>query len=226
MRKFIVLYVLIVSLNAKSLAQIYGYEHAVELPTIDIYDTRIMNNYLNAVRLATANDNKLTNAMVPIIKSLWEKYNNGQYQYCIDNISDIFNQITFYTRQYYIYSPLLYIKGISYMKLGYEDAGISSLVDAKNAQDEYAINLLRNYFTEYLNKAIEMEQKGFHSTCLMYVNKARNTTFFNYQLYEVEGNAQEGLLNFDAARSCYNLAKKQGSPNARNLLKQLKKHQK
>lgn len=164
--------------------------------------------------------------MTPVIKDIREKYNNGQYNDCIKAVDFTFDNVTFYKRNYYIYSWLHYYRGMSYLKLNYDEAGIANLVSAKDEQNEEAFKVLQQFFMNHMEKAASDLSSGYYSNCLNHVNWAKSTTLYNYQLYEVEGKAFEGILRFDEAKKSYRLAKKHGSPNAQAFMKQLKAHKK
>lgn len=179
---------------------------------------------LDLMRSASSYDHKLWEVMAPVIKDISYKYSNGQYYDCIKAVNFTFDNVTFYKRNYYIYSWLYYFRGMSYLKLNYEETGILNLVSAKDAQNEEARKALEELFVDHMGKAISDLSNNYYGGCIKHVNWAKSTTFYNYQLYEVEGKALEGMLRFDDAKKSYRLAKKYGSPNARTLMKQLKTH--
>lgn len=181
---------------------------------------------LELMRAASAYDNKLAEVMTPVIHDIKDKYTNGQYNDCIDAVNFIFDKITFYKRNYYIYSWLYYYRGLSYLKLNYEEAGIANLVGAKDANNNEAYKELEQIFRSHLQEAINELENKYYSKCLYHINIAKSTSFYNYQLYEEEGKALEGMNNFNEARKSYRKAKKFGSPNAKTLMKQLKEHKK
>lgn len=181
---------------------------------------------LELMRAASAYDDKLFEVMVPVIQDIRDKYNNGQYNECINAVNYTFDNVTFYKRNYYIYSWLYYYRGLSYLKLNFEETGIANLVSAKDAQNEEAMKALEQLFNTHMQKSFNEQIDRNFSSCLYHINLAKSTTFYNYQLYEVEGRALEGMNRFDDAKKSYRLAKKHGSPNAQGLMKQLKKHKK
>ena len=181
---------------------------------------------LELMRAASSYDHTLMEVMAPVIKDIRDRYNNGQYNECIKAVNFTFDNVTFYKRNYYIYSWLHYYRGMSYLKLNYDEAGIANLVSAKDEQNEEAYKVLQKYFMDHMEKAISDLSNSYYSSCINHVNRAKSTTLYNYQLYEVEGKAFEGLCRFDEAKKSYKLAKKRGSPNAQSLMKQLKIHKK
>ena len=94
---------------------------------------------LELMRAAPSYDHTLMEVMVPVIKDIRDKYNNGQYNDCIKAVDFTFDNVTFYKRNYYIYSWLHYYRGMSYLKLNYDEAGITNLVSAKDEQNEEAL---------------------------------------------------------------------------------------
>lgn len=198
----------------------------VELPTADLYDTNTMMMSIEAMRTAAAIDNRMYEWLLPILNDLYSRYNSGDYSSCVNEVNSVFNNVTFYKRQYYMYAPLYYIRGMSYIQLGKENEGIRNLVEAQNAQWKDATSVLQSYFSQYCDKAYTcLVNKDYHG-CLNQVTKALSTTYYNYSIYEFAGAAYEGFNSFDAAKKYYKLAQKAGSPNARELLKRLSVHKK
>lgn len=196
------------------------------VPSMDLYDTGMMNMYIGAMRDAAAIDNQMAERMQPVIQDTFDKYNRGEYWSCINTVTSIFNSVTFYKRQYWLYSPLYYVRGLSYMAVGQEDNGIANLVAAKDANNSNAASALQSYFSQYCSNAYqELNSKRYYN-CLQQVNKALSTTYYNYSIYEIAGAANEGLNSFDEAKKYYKLAKKNGSPNVSQMLKQLNVHKK
>nr|WP_315430519.1 hypothetical protein [uncultured Prevotella sp.] len=198
----------------------------VELPAWDLYDTETMISSINAARAAADVDNELARTLMPVIKNLRAQYHNGEYQKCKVTIDDIFGKITFYKRQYWIYSHLYYLRGMCLMKLGYEDFGIQDLVKASDSENEDAEKALQNFFSQYSDMANQRLVSKRYYESLTYVEKALSTTYYNYIIYEIGGQAYEGMNYFDDAKKYYNLAKKNGSPSAKARLKELKLHKK
>lgn len=198
----------------------------VKLPTIDLYDTGSMTSFLNTIREASEVDHELANYMLPIIKKLRNTYDSGDYRSCKSNIDYIFNKITFYKRQYWIYSHLYFLRGMSLMQLGEEDDGIWNLIQAREAENTDAVDALKNYFSQYCNRAYQCLINKQYNECLLQVNRALNTTYYNYYIYEIGGIAYENTNFFESATKYYKLARKYGSPNAKEMLKQLRIHRK
>lgn len=184
------------------------------------------NSYMmfELMRAASDYDDKLMEVMTPVLEDIRDRYNNGQYNDCIKAVDFTFENVTFYKRNYYIYSWLHYFRGMSYLNLNYLEAGIADLVSAKDAKNEEAIKTLQQFFLNHMEKAVTDLSNNYFSSCINHVNLAKSTTFYNYQLYEVEGKALEGLYRFNDAKKSYRLAKKYGSPNAQAFIKQLKVH--
>lgn len=201
-------------------------QEATVMPSMSLYDTGMMNMYLSAAREAAAIDNQMAERMQPIIQDAFNKYNRGEFWNCINTVTSLFNSVTFYKRQYWLYSPLYYIRGLSYMAVGQEDNGIANLVAAKDANNSNAASALQSYFSQYCNSAYQELNARRYYNCLQQVSKALNTTYYNYSIYEIAGAASEGLNSFNDAKKYYKLAKKKGSPNARQMIKQLNAHKK
>lgn len=201
-------------------------QEATVVPSMDLYDSGMMNMYLGAMRDAASYDNQMSERLQPIIQDAVNKYNKGEYRNCINSVNSIFNSITFYKRQYWLYSPLYCVRGLSYMAVGQDEDGIVNLVAAKEANNSDASSALQHYFSQYCNNAYqELNSKQYYS-CLQQVNKALSTTYYNYSIYEIGGAAYEGLNSFNDAKKYYKLARKNGSPNASQMLKQLSQHKK
>ena len=181
---------------------------------------------LELMRAASSYDHKLTEVMMPVLKDIRDRYDNGQYNDCIKAVDFTFDNVTFYKRNYYIYSWLHYYRGMSYLQLNYDETGLANLVSAKDEQNEEAFKALQQYFMKHMEEAVKNLSNGYYSNCVNHINWAKKTTLYNYQLYEVEGRALEGMNRFDEAKKSFRLAKKHGSPYAQELLKQLKVHKK
>lgn len=201
-------------------------QEATVVPSMDLYDSGMMNMYLGAVRDASNYDLQLAEDLQPIINSAFDKYNRKEYWECISTVNSVFDRVNFYKRQYRIYSQLYYIRGLSYMAVGQEDNGISNLVEAMNAKSDAASKALENYFTQYQDIAYQEYQAGQYSNCLQHVNRALSTKYYSYSIYEIGGAANECLNNFSEAEKYYNLAKKTGSPSVNQFLKALDVHKK
>lgn len=186
------------------------------------------NSYMmfELMRAASNYDHTLLEVMTPVLRDIRDKYYNGQYKECIESVNFTFDRVTFYKRNYYIYSWLYYFRGMSYLKTGYEEVGIANLVSSKDAQNEDALKALQENYIKHMDHAEDYLKYGNYSSCLIHINSAKRTTLYNYQLYEIEGKALEGLNRFDEAKKSFKLAKKNGSPYANALLKQLKVHKK
>lgn len=198
----------------------------VELPVGDIYDTDVMMAHMNAVRDANAVDRRLADEMKPIVTDLFEKYNRGEYRECKNRIDDIFSHIRFYKRQYWIYSPLYYLRGMSLMELGDKYDGIKDLVYAKEANNSDATEALCNYFLQFCDNANQYFQTDRLNDCLHEIQLALSTSYCSAQIYMVAGKVYEKWNLFDTARDYYKLAKKRGSTKASKLLKELRQHRK
>ena len=202
------------------------YSQYIEFPTKDIYDTETMMITLNEVRGTTITDRKLAYYMSPIINDLFDAYYEGNYSECKNSIDEIFNNIKFYKRQYAIYSPLYYLRGMSLMQLGDNYSGLKDLVSAMNANSLEAAKALQNYFLQYCNNAHQFLLNNQLNDCLAQVQLALSTNYYNAQIYEIAGIVYEKMNSFYTARSYYRQAKKYGSINASEMLKQLKRHEK
>lgn len=203
-------------------AQIYGYETPIGIEPSSIYDIGAMSIYANAVRECAIIDRQLAQEMEPIINDLYNRYNAGQYQECIDRVENIFRNYTFYTRQRNIYSPLNYVRGLSYLQLDNEVSGMYYLVNSMNDGNQDAYNVLNRYFASYVSDARKELDAGRYYKCINVLGKAYATGLHSFTAYEIQGKAYEGLHDFDNAKKFYKLAKKQGSPYASQLLKDLK----
>ncbi len=203
-------------------AQIMGYESPVEIEATSIYDASAMYGYLNALREASYIDQQLAREMKPILSDLYDRYNAGQYQECINRVENIFRNYTFYTRQRNIYSPLNYVRGLSYLQLDNEVSGMYYLVNSMNDGNKDAYNVLNRYFASYVSDARKELDAGRYYKCINVLGKAYATGLHSFTAYEIQGKAYEGLHDFDNAKKFYKLAKKQGSPYASQLLKDLK----
>lgn len=222
----VVMFFILLSANLTIRGQIMGYESPAEIPMMSIYNRNAMVGYIAARRQAYYEDLQLRDQMQPIIDDLYNRYDAGKYQECINIISDIFQTYTFYTRQKGIYSPLYYIRWMSYIALGDETNGFSNLVCAKDANNNSAYQVLLWHYSNYVIKARQELNNRMYNNCLSYISKALSTSINGYEMFEIGGQALEAQNRFDDAKKYYKLANESGSSKANELLSNLKKHKK
>lgn len=207
-------------------AQFYGYETPVQMPSMGVYGNSLQMMYIQGLRERAEYNNRLWDILKPIYDQACSLYNNNRYSDCDKLISDVFRNYTFYKGQEFLYARLLYLKGMSHVKLGSLDSGISLLVMAMEDGDNEASSELWGIFHSYYNTAVDCYKRADYSMCLYNINTALKTKFASGDAYILGGQASEALNAFNDAKQWYKLAKKHGSPIANEKLKALKVKQK
>ena len=216
--------IILASYGAK--AQFYGYETPVEMPSMGVYDTSMMTMYLQGLRERAALNERMWEILRPVYEQAYGLYNSGKYSDCDELVSKVFRTYTFYNGQEYLYARLVYLKGMSHIKLGSLDSGISLLVMAMDDGDLEARTELNGLFNSLYNTALVCYNRAEYSRCLSNINTALKTKHASGDAYILGGQAAEALNAFEDAKQWYKLAKKAGSPIANEKLKSLRVKQK
>lgn len=207
-------------------AQFMGYETPVEMPSMGIYDNSLQTMYIQGLRERAALNERMWEMLKPVYEQAYGLYNSGKYSDCDELVSKVFRTYTFYKGQEYLYARLVYLKGMSHIKLGSLDSGISLLVMAMDDGDSEARTELNGLFYSLYDTAVECYKRADYSRCLYHVNTALKTKFVNGNAYILGGQAAEALNALEDAKQWYKLAKKAGSPIANEKLKSLRMKQK
>ena len=90
-------------------AQVYGYDRALPLPTVDLYDDAVMDMALRAAR-----------ETAPRRQQAFEHYGNQAYDaYCNNRWVDVINNVNCAFNTGYYNGKLYYFRGYAYESLGY-----------------------------------------------------------------------------------------------------------
>jgi tetratricopeptide (TPR) repeat protein len=100
-------------------AQFYGYEQAIQLPTVDLYDDALMEMELRAARETAARR-----------QQAFEYYGDQAYDaYCNNKWVDVINNVNSALNTGYYNGKLYFFRGYAYESLGYY----------KNAKKDYKL---------------------------------------------------------------------------------------
>ena len=207
-------------------AQFMGYETPVEMPSMGVYDNSLQTMYLQGLRERAEYNNRLVEVLTPVFQKAYELYYDNKYNDCDKFISDVLRTYTFYNGQEILYARLVYLKGMSHVKLGSLNSGITLLLLAKDDGDSEASSELYKIFYSSYNTAQECYQRADYSRCMEYINIALKTEVVNGDIYMLAGQTMENLNELESAKYWYKLAKKHGSSRANEMLKTLKIKQK
>ncbi len=207
-------------------AQFMGHETPVEMPSMGVYNNSLQTMYIQGLRERAEYNNRMLEVLTPIFQKAYKLYYNNRYNDCDKFISDVLRTYTFYNGQELLYARLVYLKGMSHVKLGSLNSGISLLVLAKDDGDSEASSELYEIFYSCYNTAQECYQRADYLRCMEYINTALKTEVVNGDIYMLAGQTMEKLNELESAKYWYKLAKKHGSPRANEMLKELKIKQK
>ena len=134
MKKQVLTMVFVISMAMVAKAQIGPYDTAVEMPTMDIYDTDVMNAYLGALA-ATAERRS----------QQFQYYANQAIDaYCENRWYDAIRNVNNALSTQYSDGVLYYIRGYAYEQLGNWKEAKKDYKTGKKYGDEYSIEALEN----------------------------------------------------------------------------------
>ncbi len=109
MKKKVMIMALICLVAMEARAQVYGYDQALPLPTVDLYDDAVMDMALKAAR-----------ETAPRRQQAFEHYGNQAYDaYCNNRWVDVINNVNCAFNTGYYNGKLYYFRGYAYESLGY-----------------------------------------------------------------------------------------------------------
>ena len=133
MKKMIMTVALMCTIVLSSRAQVYGYDQALKLPTVDLYDDALMEMELRAARETAARRQK---AFEHFGDLAYDAYLNKRWVDVINNVNSALNTG-------YYNGKLYYFRGVAYESLGYY----------KNAKKDYKVAKKKGVFEA--NAALE-----------------------------------------------------------------------
>ena len=134
MKKQVLTMVFVTSMAMVAKAQIGPYDTAVEMPTMDIYDTDVMNAYLGALA-ATAERRS----------QQFQYYANQAIDaYCENRWYDAIRNVNNALSTQYSDGVLYYIRGYAYEQLGNWKEAKKDYKTGKKYGDKYSIEALEN----------------------------------------------------------------------------------
>lgn len=133
MKKVITTVALMCTMALNCKAQVYGYDEALRLPTVDLYDDALMGMELRAARETAARR-----------KQAFEHYGDQAYDaYLNKRWVDVINNVNSALNTGYYNGKLYYFRGFAYESLGYY----------KNAKKDYKVAKKKGVFEA--NAALE-----------------------------------------------------------------------
>ena len=126
MKKMIMTVALMCTIVLSSRAQVYGYDQALKLPTVDLYDDALMEMELRAARETAARRQK---AFEHFGDLAYDAYLNKRWVDVINNVNSALNTG-------YYNGKLYYFRGFAYESLGYY----------KNAKKDYKVAKKKGVF--------------------------------------------------------------------------------
>lgn len=195
----------------------------------DMFDVNSANmflqaqrDYIHAIAEAREVDRHVAQEVQPYLNKVVEYFNSRKYGECIDLINGVFHTFNFYTRQKDIYSPFLYYRGLCEFYSNNRAAAYSDLKDAWQCGNNEAGNFLLADYYKMVEQAKSALKRNDPTGCISICGTAQENPCADFSIYEIGGLGFEMCNDFENAKVCFKLAKKMGSPNAKELLKDLK----
>lgn len=119
MKKKVMMLALMCLMAMSGKAQIYGYDQALRLPTVDLYDDAMMEMAMRAAR-----------ETAPRRQQAFEHFGDQAYDaYCNNKWVDVINNVNSALKTGYYNGKLYFFRGFAYESLGYY----------KNAKKDYKV---------------------------------------------------------------------------------------
>ncbi|MBQ0019804.1 MAG: hypothetical protein KBT39_04700 [Bacteroidales bacterium] len=207
-----------------SMAAIPAFSSAqtVQLPTMGVFDTSMMREYIENLRYINNHLNSIRPAIQLCREKVTPHFKNGNWNVCRSIFRDFFNCVTVYDSEIPAILDLVYMNGVCKIETGEDASGLRNLKIAKNHGSSEANRFLEQYFEKKVASAESHFQNREYDTALSEIEWAFNSNYHSGYAYYLQGEILEALSLFKEAKKAYKKAKKLQSPYAEKALKELK----
>lgn len=201
----------------------------VQLPTIDLYDTELMNAHLNAVREMSQRAARIRETVQPYRERQYQYYKEGKYREAVEICYDVHRQYVYYVYDNRAISDMEILAGDCALKIGAYESAIDWYQTAQRAEVSGMDYRLSQVFNTVMEDARYSFRKGDYSNLWSYTTIALKTGWESGECYYYQGICYECAGNisddekYKLAKKMYKLAKKKKYTPAISALKNLKK---
>lgn len=195
----------------------------VQLPTIDIYDTGLMNAHLNAVREMSQRAARIRETVQPYRERQYQCYREGKYREAVEICYDVHRQYVYYVYDNRAISDMEILAGDCARKIGAYESAIDWYQTVQRAEVGGMDSRLSEVFDVVMDDARNAYRVNDYNTLWNKVTIALKTGRESGECFYYYGVCYERNNDFINAKKMYKLSKKKKYTLAITALKQLKK---
>lgn len=195
----------------------------VKLPTIDLYDTRLMEASVNAHGQMVERVIQISHTVQPYREQQYKYYREGKYREAIKLCLEVYDQYVHYEFDNKAISDMEALAGDCAVKIGVYEAAIDLYQKAQKAGENGMSSKLSHIFDLKMNDARASYRNSNYSALWNDVTIALKTGWENGECYFYYGVCYEKSNKLADAKKMYKLAKKKNYSSAIVALQELKK---
>lgn len=215
MRKILFLLMTIISCGISNVM-------AQELQPMSIYDSGMMNTYLNAVREMAMRISQIRQTVQPYREQQLRYYQEGKYHDAIELCNRVYKQYVYYVKDNRAIYDMEVLAGDCALEIGEYESAIGWYRIVQNAEVEGIGSRLSQVFDAVMDEARDAYRNRYYSSLWNYLTIAQKTGWESGELYFYYGVCYENSNDFVSAKKMYKLAKKKNYLPAITALQELK----